>query len=155
MQSRTRRAVIATVALATLAAVAFDIYLSLDPNKYFFYSPEDRQEWVYSTTSVAFVCLTMIAEAALALAAFVLRRPRALWLRCLFALILLAPWALFSTMFVIHMPGYTLFHHLWVWLVTLSLAVVAICSAARRLYLRWRGGPPNNSFKPNLLRKSA
>jgi len=155
MQHRTRKITTATVALATLAAVGFAVYLSLDPDNYFFYGPDDRAKWVYHPGSVAFVCSFMLAEAALTLLALIASRPQALWLRCLLGLALLGPWALLSTMAVMHVPVYTLFHHLWVWSLVLSLLLVALASGTRRLYLRLRGGPPNNSFKPKPLRGSA
>src|SRR5262249_55226478 len=135
------------VALATLAAIGFSVYLSLDPNNYFFHWPGDREKWVYHPGSVAFVCAFMLAAAALTLLALVSHRPRALWLRCLLALAFLGPWALFSTRFVVHMPAYTLFHHLWVWLLVAVLLLVAVGSATRQLYRGLRGRPPNNRMQ--------
>jgi len=146
MRSRTRRIVTAIVALPTLAAIGFAVYLSLDPNNYFFHWPEDRERWVYHPGSVAVVCAFMLAAAALTLLALISPRPRALWLRCLLALTFLGPWALFSTMFVVHMPAYSLFHHLWVWLLVAVLLLVAVGSATKQLYRRLRG-PPNNRMQ--------
>jgi len=154
MQSRTHKIVVLLFALATLVAVAYAVHLSLNPDYYFFRRPEDRASWAYHPSSVAFVCGVMLVEALVACLAIVASRPKALWVRCLIGLLLLGPWSFFSTMLVVHMPGYTLFHHLWVWLLVLVLVVVGAVSAIRQLYLRSRGGPPNNSFKPNLLRKS-
>jgi hypothetical protein len=72
----------------------------------------------------------MVVEMAIALAALMLKRPKALWLRCLLALALLGPWALFSTVFIIHGATFMIFQTLWVWLLTLMLAATAVGSAA-------------------------
>lgn len=140
MQSHTRKNVVLLFALTALAAVGYAVYLSLDAGYYFFRRPEDRANWVYHPGSVAFVCGVMLAEALFACLAIVANRPKALWVRCLTGLLLLGPWSLFSTMFVVHMPGYTLFHHLWVWLLVWVLVAIGAASAIRRLYLRFRGG---------------
>ncbi len=155
MQSRTRRIVILMFALATIAAIACAVYLSLSPDYYYFRKPEDRTSWVYSPGSVAFVCGAMLLEALVACFAIVATRPKALWARCLLALLVLGPWSFFSTMFVVHMPGYILLHHLWVWLLVLAVAFIGVASAVRQFYWRFRGGPPNNSFKPTPLRGAA
>lgn len=140
MKIRTRKVIAAVVGLATMAAVGFALYLSFDPDKYFFYKPEDRASWVYQPGSVIFVCSVMMAEAAFLLMALIAPRPRSLWLRCLLGLIILGPWALVPTMFVLHMPWYTLFHHAWVWTLVIALVLVAASSGLRQLYLRTRFG---------------
>ena len=156
MHRRTRKILIFLFVAAALVAVAYAVQLSLNPDHYFFRRPGDRAGWVYDPGNVALVCSLMLAEAVLACIALVARHPQGLWLRCLLGLVFLGPWALFSTMFVVHMPGYTLFHHLWVWLLVVVLAVVALGSMTRQLYARLRRkGPPNNSFKPKPLRGSA
>jgi hypothetical protein len=155
MQRRTRKFITAILGAATLAAVGFAVHLSLNPNNYFFYRPEDLAKWVYDPGSVAFVCLLIFAEALLAWAALIASRPGRLWLRCLFALLLLVPWAAGSTMFVVHMPAYTLFHHLWVWSLVALMGISAAPSALRQLLGRLRKGPPNNSSKPTPLRGAA
>lgn len=152
MQHRTRKAVTAILVLAAIAAVTFAVHLSLNPDNYFFYHPEDRATWVYHPSSVAFVCSIMFVEVAVAWAAVVIPRPRALWLRSVIGLAILGPWAYISTMVVVHMPAYTLFHHLWVWLLVMLLAVVAVGSAARQLYFRLSSGPPNNSIQRTQTR---
>jgi len=134
MQRRTRKSIIYLFAAATTFAVAYAVYLSLDPSHYFFYRPEDRAKWVYHPGSVVLVCSLMLAEAGLACLAVVSRQPQALWLRCILGLALLGPWAVLSTMLVVHMPGYTLFHHLWVWLLVASLVLVTLASATRQLF---------------------
>ena len=155
MRNRARKIIILLFALATLTSAAYTVHLSLNPDYYFFNRTEDRSSWVYDPSSVAFVCGAILVEALVSCLAIVARRPKHLWVRCLIGLALLGPWALFSTMFVVHMPGYTLLHHLWVWVLVLVLFVVCVVSAVRQLYLRFRGGPPNDSFKPTPLRGAA
>jgi hypothetical protein len=156
MQRRTRKVVIWLFGVASLLSSACAVYLSLNPDNYFFYRAEDRASWVYQPSSVFFVCLIMLAEAIVACVAIVASRPNALWLRCFLGFLLLAPWAFFSTMLVVHMPFYTLFHHGWVWLLVLVLALTAFGSAIRQFYLRFvRKETPTNSFKQNPLHRSA
>ena|SRR5687768_7288053 len=120
---------------ATSGAIAFTIHLSLDPQNY---SLQERASWVYDPQHVLLIIGLMLAEAACAGAALFLPRPRALWLRCLLGLLVLAPWALTVTPFVIHMPRYVLFHHLWVWLLILLLTITALGSIVHQLLPRWR-----------------
>lgn len=155
MLSRTRKIIILLFAVATVAAIAYAMHLSLNPGYYFFYKPEDRASWVHDPEDVALVCAVMLMESAVACGAFVANRPKPLWGRCTIALLVLGPWSFLSTMYVVHMPGYILFHHVWVWLLVLILAVCLVSSIIRRLVLRVHAGPPDNSFKPNVLRKSA
>jgi hypothetical protein len=155
MQRRTRMIIILLFAVATSLAIAYAVRLSLDSGNYFFHRPEARADWVYDLSSVVFVCSLMLAEGFVACLALVASRPQNLWGRCLIGLIVLGPWAVLSTMLVLHMPAYTLFHHLWVWLLVVSLTLVTLGSVARHLFLRFRKEPPNNSFKPKPLRGSA
>lgn len=136
MLKRTRTIIAGIVTLATLAAIAFAVYLSLDPGNYFFYEPEDRAKWHYEPGSVAIICFLMLAESLVTLAALISPKPRELWLRCLLGLCLLGPWTLVSTMFFVHMPMYVLFRHLWVWLLVISLVLVGAASGIRQLFLR-------------------
>ena len=134
-----RRRILGLVLLAaTLGAMAFTIRLSLDPNNYFFHRGEDRATWVYDPRHVALITGLMLVEAACAGAALFSPWPRAMWLRCLLSLLVLAPWALTVTPFVIHMPLYVLFHHLWVWLLVLMLVLSALGSLLRQLLLHVR-----------------
>lgn len=145
MQPRMRRIIVVLFSATTVAAVGYAIHLSLNPDLYFFYRQEDRSRWVYDAGSVAFICGAMILESALACLALVASRPRDLWVRCAAGLLFLGPWAYFSTMFVIHMPAYTLFHHLWAGSLVLLLAVCLVGSIVWQLVRKFRGGPPNNS----------
>jgi hypothetical protein len=155
MQSRNRKIIVLLFGVATAAAIGYAVHLSLNPNYYFFYNSQDRASWVYDAESVAFICGFMLLESAVACLAIVATRPRQLWARCVLALLALGPWAFVSTMYVVHMPGYTLFHHLWVWLLVLLLAACLVSSVIRQLVLRSRGGPPNSSSKPTPLRGAA
>ena len=74
----------------------------------------------------------MFGAAAIATTALLSPRPRLLSIRCALALLVLAPWALYSSMAVLHMPGYFLFHHLWVWFLVFVMLVAALGSLVRR-----------------------
>ena len=139
MQQSTRKITALLFALVAIAVVAFDVYVSLNPDHYYFRTPEDRADWTYDPGGVAFVCAVILAEAAIVCLAIVARRPKFLWIRSFIALLLLGPWSIFSTLFVVHMPGYILLHHLWVWLLVLALIVVGAVSAIRHLYNRLNG----------------
>jgi len=91
-----------TVFATALGAVGFVVFLSLDPNSYFFYTPEARAAWTFSPGHVAMVCGIVVAEAAIWGAAFISTRPKYLWLRSVLALILLVPWGLFTVQIVMH-----------------------------------------------------
>jgi hypothetical protein len=139
MQNRYRRITVYLFGVVAGLALAFDIYLSLDPERYFFYWPEDRAKWLYDFRPVAVYCAIMLAEGAIACAAIVARRPQFLWLRSLLGLAVLVPWAWYSTMFVVHMPFYILFHHVWVWLLVLCLAAVFVVSVVTQVAIgKWR-----------------
>lgn len=118
----------AVVLMATAGAIGFVLYLSLNPDRYFFYTAEDRARWQYSTEHVLLVCGIMLAEGLISGAALLSTRPGRLWVRCLIALAVLIPWGLYTIQIVMHAPVYVHFHHLWLWLVILSLVVTAIAS---------------------------
>src|SRR5688500_2668430 len=110
--------------VATVVAIVFTIYLSLDPRNYHFGLGENRADWVYDPWHVALTTGLMLIEAACAGAALFSPRPRGLWIRCLLILLVFVPWAVTVTPFVIHMPLYFIFHHLWLWLL-LAMLIVA------------------------------
>lgn len=136
MPSRFRLTTWVAAAIA-LIAITYAVRLSLDPRQYFFYRPEDRSAWVYHPTQVAFVCATMLAEAALVWGVFVAARPT-LWLRCAIGLVILGAWALLSTLVVVHAPGYVLFHHLWLWSLVGLLMLAAFVSMVGCLHRTFR-----------------
>ena len=123
---------------STVAAVLFAIYLSLDSGNYFFQRAEDRAEWSHDPVHVAFVCGLMLAEAAWAGGAVLVRWPRWLWARCALALLILLPWAVVACQVVLHMPAYVLFHHVWVLLLVAGLSIAALGSASGHLWSRRR-----------------
>ena len=127
-----------TLLAATVVAIACAIYVSLDPKNYYFSLGEDRTTWVYNLRHVLLITGLMLLEAACAAIALLSPRPRRLWLRCLLSLLVLVPWALTITPFVIHMPLYVLVHHMWLWLLVLALVVVALGSVVHRLILYLR-----------------
>jgi len=143
-----RRSQVITVVVAMMAlfASANAVRLSLDPNQYFFYAPEDRAAWECAPGHVAFVCSVMLAEAALFWGVLVSPRP-VLWVRCAIGLVVLVPWALLSTMVVVHAPGYVLFHHLWVWLLVGLLAIAAFASAGWGAFAKVREAMSGSATK--------
>jgi len=84
-----------TVALAMFAAAAIGlaVYDSLDPNNYFYYSPEDMAEFKHPTGSVLLVVLFMLLETSVVAAVFLSRRPSPLWGRGMIGLLVLLPWS--------------------------------------------------------------
>ena len=131
--------VIAVVATAlTTAAIGLAVFVSLDPNYYFFYRMEDRAAWTYDLANVALFGTIMLLAAAIATAALVAPRPRLLAIRGILALLLLVPWAMYLTPYVIHLHGYIVVHHLWVWLLIVILVVASIGSFTRFLILAIR-----------------
>lgn len=57
------------VAVATTAAAMFAVRLSLDPANYFFYAGQDRSSGTYGPWGVALVCVAMVVEVVVFLAA--------------------------------------------------------------------------------------
>jgi hypothetical protein len=129
-----KRARLATaVVAASVAAIAFAFYLSLDRDSYFFYTEEQRANWKFSPWHISFVCAIMLAEAVVWCMALLSRWPRYLWLRCVLALVVLVPWGLYTFQIVMHAPRYVHFHHLWLALVILSLLVTALLSGTMQI----------------------
>jgi hypothetical protein len=133
-----RPRVIALFAIATLLAVGFAFYLSLDPERYFRYSSQSPADWRWDPVNVAIVCAVMIAEGAFACLLMVAAKPTSLAVRCLGGLVLLVPWSIMSLFASMHMPQYVLFHHLWVLGLTLMVALVFSFSLAVEVYRRLR-----------------
>jgi hypothetical protein len=139
VMTRRIRAIVLTAAALTTLAIGVAVLVSLDQRYYFFYGIEDRAAWKYDLANVTFIGTIMLAAAAIATAALVVPKPQMLAIRCVLALLLLVPWALYSTPFVVHVPGYILVHHLWVWLLIGIMLLVALGSFARLVVLIFRG----------------
>ena len=132
------KAIVAAAALLTVVAIGLAVFVSLDPRHYFFYRAEDRAAWTYDLANVALVGTIMLAAAAIVTAALIAPRPQSIAVRCVLALLLLVPWAFYSTAFVVHVPGYILVHHLWVWLLIVILLLVALGPLAHFLVVVFR-----------------
>lgn len=135
-----RRILVVAFLGATAGAIGVAVYLSLDSKNYYFDLGRDRAAWVYDSRHVLLISGLMLAEAVCVGAALFSPRPRVLWLRCLLGLLALVPWALTVTPFVIHMPSYVLFHHLWLWLLVFTLALACLSSMTRNALLGLRRG---------------
>jgi hypothetical protein len=120
----------------TLIALAAATAISLNPDYYYFRNPEDREQWHHPTGSFLIFCCFFVVEALLLSWALKLERQRPLWKRTALAGVVLVPWAVFSSLFVIHAPGYMHFHLLWVWAILATLigtaAVSGIAHVARK-----------------------
>ncbi|MBP6748076.1 MAG: hypothetical protein KA144_00435 [Xanthomonadaceae bacterium] len=132
--SRRRRIVAIVFAIATALAIANMVRISLDPRQYFRYRGGDFAGWAWEPLGVAIVAALMAIEAALAYWALVGRRPRSAGWRFIAGLAVLLPWSLLSMIASMHMPGYVLFHHLWVWLLTFVLLIASAGVALRAIY---------------------
>lgn len=138
--SSRRRTVVAIVfAIATALAIANMVRISLDPTQYFRYRGGDSGDWAWEPLGVAIVGALMAIEAALACWTVIGRRPRSAAWRYAAGLAVLLPWSLLSMIASMHMPGYVLFHHLWVWLLTFALMVASAGVALRAIYRFARG----------------
>jgi hypothetical protein len=132
------RTIVAITGILTLLAVGWTVYLSLDPEKYFYYRPEDMAAWKWDPLAVAVVCGIMIVGTGLISVVFVLQKPRRLWLRTLLILVPVGTWTFISTSYFLHMPAYVLFHHLWFFAITGVLLIVFLASLVSSVYCTWR-----------------
>lgn len=123
--------------LATALMLAATLYLSLDSRYYFFYEDAERAAWEWNPSGVLPMLAIVALEAAVVAAVIALKRPAALWLRALLALLPMAPWAFVSSMFVVHAPGYIILHILWCWLLVLLLVGMLVVSVCVDVWRRW------------------
>jgi hypothetical protein len=111
---------------------------SLNRDAYFYYRHRPRPPWEYPTALVFFVVLAVAAETAVGYAVFAKRRAVPLWMPASLALLVLAPWGMFLSLWVVHAPGFWLLHLLWVWLLIGALLVTAVLSASVNGYRSFR-----------------
>ncbi len=122
----------------TAIVIVFATVLSLKPELYFFYEPEDRAQWRHPTGAFLLFVAFFIAEAALLAWALRIDPGRRIWRRALAATLLLTPWALLCAALVVHAPYFMILHIVWVWLLLLTLAIATVVSAIRNLTARSR-----------------
>lgn len=126
-------------AAAGATAAAWLVVNSLDPRTYFRYAHRGTaQPWTHPSELVVLVVLSTLAEAWVLYAVVDERRRSPLWSRALLGLLVLVPWGMFTSMFVIHAPGFVILHAAWVWGLTLLLVVLLVVSAVHHLVARWR-----------------
>ena len=128
MSSSSSRRVAVLAAAAYLAAAGFAVWLSLDSKLYFFHDEADRAAWRYEPRPVVLVCLAMLAEVLLVWAALAGWERWPLWGRALAAGVVLTPWALFCSIFIVHAPGFIMWHVIWVWGLWMVLAGSVVLS---------------------------
>jgi len=137
MDRRLRTLSLYGLCLVTVLMLGATLYLSLDPRYYFFYDDERRAAWAWNPDGVLLMLAIIALEAAVLAAVIALKRPAALWLRAVLALLPMLPWAFMSSMFVVHAPGYLMLHILWCWLLILLLAGMLVVSAGLGLWRRF------------------
>ena len=131
------------VGLSYLAGAGYAVRLALDPRAYYVPSPADRTAWAAPWPAVAFVCLLMLGEAAVVLAALDGRAGRPLWRRAALGAAALSVWAVPSTLLgFLHAPGYLTWHALWVWGLLAVLLAATTGSLAAAAIRRFAGGRP-------------
>ncbi|MDR7067871.1 hypothetical protein J2X02_000688 [Pseudoxanthomonas japonensis] len=123
--------------VATALMVAATMYVSLDARYYFFHDDAQRAVWEWAPAGPLTMLAIILLEAAVMAAVIALKRPGALWLRALLALLPMLPWAFVSSMYVVHAPGYVMLHILWCWLLVMVLALMLVVSAGADLWRRW------------------
>jgi hypothetical protein len=122
------------VAVGGVAAAVWFTIDSFNPEHYFRYAHRATQEpWSHPTGAVVLVALFTVLEAWLFYVVFHERRESSIWMRALIGLIILAPWCVFITMFVMHAPGFILLHARWVWSLLLVLVVIFVVSGSGAL----------------------
>ncbi|QIL21087.1 hypothetical protein [Thermomonas sp. HDW16] len=117
------------IALLTLAALAVATAISLNTDYYYFRNDGDIVNWHHPTGNFLIFCCFFVGEALFLAWAIELAPSRRLWKRSLLATLLFIPWTLFSSMFVVHAPGYMHFHILWVWTILVTLVLATTISA--------------------------
>jgi len=128
MTKRIRKSILAILGLLTFATIGLAIYISYDFDYYFFYQQSDRSKWVHPSVNVLLFCTFMLFDAAILAMVIAASKPQRLWFKGIIGMLPLIPWVCYSTMFVVHMPGYVVIHHLWAWAVTVVLIIVTLVS---------------------------
>jgi hypothetical protein len=136
MDRRLRTLSLYGLCLATVLMLGATLYLSLDSRYYFFHDDARRAAWAWKPAGVLLMLAIIALEAAIVAAVIALKRPAALWLRAVFALLPMLPWAFVSSMFVMHAPGYLMLHILWCWLLVIVLVTMLVMSLAVAVWRR-------------------
>lgn len=136
MDRRLRTLSLYGLCLATLLMLGATLYLSLDSRYYSFHDDARRAAWAWKPAGVLLMLAIIALEAAIVAAVIALKRPAALWLRAIFALLPMLPWAFVSSMFVVHAPGYLMLHILWCWLLIIVLVTMLVMSLAVAVWRR-------------------
>ena len=124
-----KKFIIISIGLCALAVIGLAIYISYDLEYYFFRHQSDQGNWQHPTANVMLFCTFILVEGIVLSLILTAPLPTRLWVRGIIGSIVLIPWVYYSTLFVLHMPGYILIHHLWAWVITFITAVVSLISA--------------------------
>ena len=137
-----------TILVATIVVAILSVWLSLDPNAYFFYQFQDQSQWTWPVEGVALIMLIIMFTAAEAIVAYIVVRAGGtwrVWQRTLLAGSLIVPWAFWKSEFVVHQPRYFLLHIVWLWGVVFFLASSFALSAGAHFVETIRTYVPRNS----------
>jgi hypothetical protein len=116
---------------AYVAGAAAVVWISRQPETYYFATAAGRAAWEWAWPPVAFVCLLMAMEALLVWAILVSRGGWPLCKRALAGAAGLVPWTGLSAIFVIHGAGYLGWHVLWLCALVGLLLLCALGSLGR------------------------
>jgi hypothetical protein len=135
-----RQRVYIAIAVAASVVIGISVWVSLDPNNYFFYDEEERQRWRYPTAAILVLCGVYVAESFFIASATKLDGVSRLWPRTLVAALLFLPWSGLCTLFVMHASAVVHVHVVWTWLLSAVLVFVTLGSAIRHAFHAIWGG---------------
>jgi hypothetical protein len=124
---------------AYVAGAAAVVWISRQPETYYFATAAGRAAREWAWPPVAFVCLLMAMEALLVWAILVSRGGWPLWKRALGGIAVLVPWTALSAIFIIHGTGYFGWHVLWLCALVAVLLLSALASLGWAAADRLRG----------------
>jgi hypothetical protein len=115
------------VGLSYAASISTAVWLAMDPRTYFFHTAVQRRAWTVPWLLLTFVCVVMLIESLVVLAALDPRPKGPVWHRMAFGATVLAAWGVPSAIVgSIHAPGFLIWHTLWVWALVAVLFVSMI-----------------------------
>lgn len=109
-------------------AAGYDLYISLKPEAFFFYTNSQVERLQYASSHVVVTISSILISGLVTIVALFYQRLWCLWLRSAVILIVLVPWAYFSLMGAGHGPEYVHFHALWALFLVLVVAFAGLGS---------------------------
>ncbi len=137
MNTPARRVLARCFGAANVGSVGVVFWIANDVKYRVYHTPGGLDEREVSWTLVVVVCVLMLIEL-LGVYSVVEPLDRPVWRRSGFAFIVLALWAVPSTIFgSTHADGVMVWHALWVWLLLLVIALATLASLVRSGHRRW------------------